>query len=430
MATPPLFHTRDVTKVDFLPVDGLIDPDTRYREPGDWCNCQRKDLCTACFPAVTQIVDNLLAGGPSTGTWRVDVIPVLTQTGAAAASGLGPAFITFDAVANTDADVVLGLIAAAETGANLLTQAHVNAWNRFRSIVRLTVGGTAETLRASAVAAGATFTILVTPVAPSTVTPTTVSAPTTTTIKVGLYVAIDRTQGINGFNQLGQPFVKNIEASTPEADIVGPVYRGANTEPVEPGFAFREYDEGSALSIVLYGVICAYGEGAIGMASKDQPVHVRHTDAGDFVAGMVTDDTGAALGATANVWTHTPVVLSNTQYLLQIVFGSAVQVLTVLSDGTATALEINAAMLAQLNLYNGAGGPLEGLTGVDGVTLVVTGPADGRSFTPSNVGVGDMSPVVTTPGLSTHILLTRGDKFANSSNRIGSVPVDVPHSNA
>ena len=39
MATPPLFHTRDVTKVDFLPVDGLIDPDTRYREPGDWCNC-------------------------------------------------------------------------------------------------------------------------------------------------------------------------------------------------------------------------------------------------------------------------------------------------------------------------------------------------------------------------------------------------------
>ena len=424
---PALFAPDSITKIDFLPSEGVVEPYRRYGEPGTWWNCERKDTCTGCFTAITMIVDNLLANGPSDGTWSVEVTPITTQNGAAAADWMAPATISYTTTGpEADSDVVLGLIAAANTSANLLTQQDVDNWNRFRSYVVLSVGGTAETLRATSVQSGMTFAITVTPVAPSTVTPNTVASPDQSTLKVGGYVAIDRTQGANGYNDFGQPFLVEISASTPAADIVGPVYLGADTEPVNPGFKWREYDEGSAVAIVSYGVPLAYGETAIGAASIDTPVYIRHTADGDYFPGMVTDAAGAAAGATANVWTMTPVVANDTLYQLEITYGLEVVVLEYLSDGTAADTEITAGILAELDKRNGAGQPLEGITGVDGATLVLTGPADGTSFTPASIGVGDMGEVETTAGVTTHILFER-DKFKAQSPRVGPVPVAVPH---
>ncbi len=429
MAIPAIFHSRDPVKTDFLKSEGLIDPDTRYGEPGTWHNCQDKLLCTACIAAITQVVDNLFAGNdPSTGTWRVDITMVTTRHGAAAADAIAPTFIEFAAAATDLDDVVLGLIAAADTGAGLTSLDDVAAWNRFKSLASLSVGGTAETLRATAVASGTEFTLVVTPPAGNTSTPTIVAAPSTSTVKVGLYVEIDRTQGSNGFDEFGNVFIKQMTSGTTLADIIGPVYLGVDTEPVQQGFSFREYSEGKTAAVAAYGVMLAYGEGAV--SGVGQPIYIRNTTSGDFIPGLVTDAAGAAAGATANLWTMTPVVVINTLYLLQIVFGSVTIVLTHLSSGVATATTISDGMRAQLALYNGADQPLEGIVGSGTTTFIATGPADGRSFTPSNVGVGDMGPVETEAAVATHILFTRGDKFDAPSTRIGAVPVNVPHSNA
>jgi len=424
---PPLFPADSITKIEFLPSEGVVEPYRRYGEPGTWWNCERKDTCTGCFPAVTMIVDNLLASGPSDGTWSITVTPITTQSGSAAADWMAPATIQYTTTgAEADNVVVLGLIAAANTGANLLTASDVDNWNRFRSYVALSVGGTAATLRATAVQSGMTFSIVVTPVAPSTVTPTTVASPDQSTLKVGGYVAINRTQGTNGYNDLGQPYLTQISSSTPVADIVGPVYLGADTEPLTSGYKWREYDESSAVSIASYGVMLAYGETAIGAASTDTSVYIRHTQDGDYFPGMVTDAAGAAAGATANVWTMTPVVVNDTLYQLEITYGLEVVVLEYLSDGTAADTEITAGILAELNKRNSVGQPLAGITGVDGATLVLTGPAAGTSFTPVSIGAGDMGEVETTAGVTTHILFAR-DKFKAPSTAVGPVPVAIPH---
>jgi hypothetical protein len=422
MPLPPLFIATDPTAIRFQkPAIRQL----RLTEPGTWWNGSRGDLRSACFPAVTTVVDGLLTlADPSTGVWRATVTPKTTQTGAAAADGMAPAYVEFTAAATALSDVVLGLIAAADSSATLTTAASVNAWKRFRSYVALTVSPVgATTLRSTSVAPGQDYTLEITAPAGNGSTITVIASPSTSTVKVGLYYAINRTLGDNGFNEYGQPYITEVTASTPAADFLGPVYLGADTEPVDVGFAFREYDEGSMVSTVLYGQPIAYGEGAVAAASVGTPVYVRHTTAGDYVAGLVTDQAGAALGATPNVWTGTPTVLDNTVYSMQITFGDVVETLTVLSDGTATDIEINDGLRAQL-----LGRPsLAELTGSGTTTLIITGPADGRGFTPAQSGAGVIAFVETTPEVSTHTLLTRGDRFLAPSTGVGSVPVDVPH---
>lgn len=427
MTLPALLPPTDPTRI-FNQRTDLARPELRYAEPGMWWNSGEHDLLTGCFPAMTAVTDAELTGAdPSTGVWTVTVTPITTQQGSAGADGMAPASISFTAAATALSAVVTGLITAADDSSELISADDLAEWSRFRSYVDLSVSPSGATfLRATSVASGMEFLLEVTAPAGNSSTVTVITAPSTTTVKVGFYVAIDRTRGLNGYNEQGQPYLALIDANTPAADIVGPVYKGADTEPVESGYAFREYDESSNVPLIRYGQVLAYAEKAIDFASGPVPVYVRHTDAGDFLAGMATDQAGAEAGATANVWTMTPAVANDTLYQLEIQYNGEVEVLTYLSDGTAADTEITAGLLAQLNLRNGEGQPLEGITGVDGATLVLTGPADGRSFVATSIGVGDAGEVETTPGVTTHTLLTRGDEFVAQSIRIGSVPVNVP----
>jgi hypothetical protein len=330
--------------------------------------------------------------------------------------------VTFTAAATALSAVLTGLVDAAADASSLTSPAELAAWQRMRSYVN--VSAEAGKLRLTAAAAGQEFTVTLTAPVGNTATAATVASPSTTTMNVGFYVAIDRTKGVNGFNAQGQPYIKSVEASTAGADIIGPVYLGQDTEPVNPGFAFREYAEGSNVPIVRHGPVVGYAEEII--PGADLRVYVRHTAGGDFLPGMAASATAAAAGATANVWTGTPTAANDTVYQQQIVYGSAIEVLTYLSDGTATDQEICDGLRAQLALRNGVGGPLEGITGSGTTTLILTGPADGRGFTPSSIGVGSLAWVETTPEVATHILHPRGDRFGAPSIRVGPAPIRVP----
>lgn len=422
------FPNYDPFRIEFQRTDGVQRPEAPYDEPGTWHDDTHHDLLTGCFPAVTMILDYELTGAdPSTGLWTVTVTPLTTQTGSAGADGLAPASISFTAAATALSDVVLGLIDAASEAAELLLPEDLAEWERFRSYVTLSVSPTAaEVLRFTSTASGNTFQVEITAPVGNGSTLTTIASPDDSVLTVGCYAAIDRTRG---FNDQGQPFLKLVEASTPAADLVGPVWLGVGTEPLDPGDAYRVYSQANNVPLVRFGHVRAAGTKAIPNGSIDTPVYVLHTATGTFPSGAVTDAAGAAAGATANVWTMTPVVVNDTLYQMQIVFGSETVVLTYLSDAGALATEITAGMLAQLNLYNVAGGPLEGITGVDGATLVLTGPADGRSFVVTSIGVGDMGEAETTPGVTTHILHPR-DEFIAVSPGIGSAPISVPHPTA
>jgi hypothetical protein len=430
---PPLFLGSEVTRVSFRKTDGIARPDRRLREPGHWLDGARNDYQTGYLPVVTQITEAQITGTfASTGNWTLTITPITTKQGAAAADDMGPASVTYTAAAETAAQVAAGLVAAVVSASQLLTGTSVAAWRRLRSYVSVAQkGGALDTLVITGVAPDQTFAVEITgPVAGDGFAETTVQSPPTATAKVGSYMAIDRTLGANGIEpSSGNVYLKQVEASTPVADLVGPVINGNGTEPVQPGYKFREYRGGRNVPLARYGHPLAYGEAAVPAADIGGPVYVRHTTSGDCFAGIAASATTAAVGATANVWTMTPVVVNDTLYQLQIVYGSETVVLTYLSDGTATDAEITAGMLAQLNLRNGAGQPLEGITGVDGATLVLTGPADGRSFTPASIGVGDMGEVETTAGVTTHILFER-DTILLETLRAGGMPVDVPHSNA
>lgn len=424
------FPTIDPFRIPFQPTDGVARPEAPLDEPGTWHDDTYHDLMTGCFPALLNVIDAELTGNdPSTGDWVVTVTPQETQQGGASADGLQAASITFTAAADSLADVVLGLIQASEDAATLLDPADLPDWERFYSYVQLSVSPTgAEHLRFTARNTGDTFLVEITAPAGNGSTQTVISTPDDTTLAVGCYAAIDRTQGANGYNEQGQPFLTLVSSTTPAADLIGPIWLGTNTEPLDQGDAYRVYAQGSDVPLVRFGHVRAAGTKGIPASSVETDVYVLHTETGTFPPGTVTDAAGAAEGATANVWTLTPVVVNSQEYQLQIEFGTETVVLTYLSDGTAADTEITAGMLAQLQAYNGAGGPLEGITGVDGATLVLTGPADGTSFTPSNI-TGDMGPVETTAGVTTHIQHPR-DKFLARSPGIGSAPIRVPHPTA
>lgn len=440
MTLPSLLPPRDILRVDFQPGD-LARPDQRLGEPGTWWNLHRHDLISGCFPQVTQIVDLLLAGDdPATGDFVLTVEPITSQSGPASADAMAPANISFTAAADSLEDVVLGLIDAYNDGSDLLTGDDLANWNRIRSYVLLEVGGTAETLRVTSVAAGNEFNVTLAVPAANTATPTTVAAPSTSTIKVGFYCAIDRTQGTNGFDQFGQPFLKEIEASTPEADIVGPVYLGDGTEPVTGGFPYREFVQRKDVPLTSYGQILAYAELAIPTASIDERVYVRHTGGGDFLSGMAATQARAEVGATAAVVTVTPVAADSTLYEYDVIVdGATIGTVSYTSSAApATADEIANAYRTQLAAISSTYFTQYGvvpytLDAVFGSPVVVTGRDDGASvvLTPTAANVGDNGIVATTPAVSTHRrLLTRRDRFLAESVRIGSAPVDVPHSNA
>lgn len=427
MAFPPIFQPHDITRDAFKPSDGITRPNLDRREPGTWVNNTRNEVGTAHFAEAVQVDDLLLTGtAPSTGKWTLRVTPISGQFGAASADGIGPAEVSFTADNDSFAAVVEGLIAAADASATVLTAAASAAWLRLRSMVNLSVSPESTSkLRVTATASGATFVAeLISATAGDSFTTTSITSPVTTTMKCGLYVALDRTQGTGGFTN-GLPHIKQIDASTPVADIFGPVYLGTNTEPVTGGYSFREYKPGN-VPYARYGHINAYGERSIALADGPEAVYVRHTANGDYIPGLVTDAAGAAAGATPNVWIGTVTSANDTVFTQQIVYDGKTVNLTHLSAGAATVTTISNGLRADLLNYNGPGGPLEGLTGSGTTTLIITGPADGRSFTADSVGVGVITWDEDTEAVSTHKRLTRGDKFLTPSTRIGSVAVDVP----
>lgn len=429
---PSIFPSHSITDRPYRKQDGVFSPDSQSVEPGEYVDNALHDEDTGTFAPVVQTLDLEPTGTfASNATWTLTVTPLSDQYGnPGSALAMAPESVTFVASGSTKAQVVAGLVAAitAATAATTLTSGAT--WNRIGSYVKGIISpASADKLRLSARTAGAQFSAtLSSSLAGDSATETVIIAPIDFTLKVGFYVALDTSKGAAGFNPNGKPYLKRVEPSTPPSQIIGPIYNGANTQPVESGFPYREYKAGNNIPFVLYGHPAAYAEKVIALASGPEPVYVRHTASGDFIPGMVTDAAGAAAGATANVWTGTPTVTNDTLYQQQIVFGTKTVVLQFVSDGTATAAEIVTGLLADLAKYNGAGGPLFGIVGSGTTTLILTGPADGRGFTPSSISLvgGLVTWVETTAEVSTHILMTRGDKFIAPNKRIGATAVDVP----
>lgn len=417
----------DPTRIAFQEADGTTNPQTPYGEPGTWTNGRRGDSVTGCLPAVKQVSQAVLAGtDPATGAFVMTVSPIADDSGSAWAEGMAPASITFTAAATTLANTVIGLIANAQTAATIVLPADLAAWRRFLSYVDVSIGSTAQTIVATSKTTGLSFTFSLTVPAGNTATVTDTTSAETRLALWGCYMAIDRAQGGNGYNASGQPYLKPITNATTAADVIGPVCTGSDSLPLASGAQFRTYGNGSG-TLVIYGDINASGADAIPRTSIGLPVYIRHTASGTALQpGMVTDATGAASGATANVWTGTPTAVSDTVYTQQVVFGTEVVLLTFLADGSATATEIVTGLKAQLALHTGVGGRLYGLVGSGTTTFVITGPSDGRGFTPSSVGVGVLAWVETTAEVSTHLYFPR-DRFAASSPARGSVPVTVPN---
>jgi hypothetical protein len=425
------FPTQDLTAIPFQRSSGTTRVDFRYAEPGQWWNNKEGDIKSAHYPAITHVIDVELTGtDPNTGTWTVTVTPLTTQSGAAAADSMAPASISISSTNDALTVNVTDLIAAAVNASELEAGADLASWNRFRSYVIAGAGATSAELRLTAVQAGMTFSVSVTGPAGNSSSQTVISSPSTTTLKVGCYAEIDTDQGTSGYDEHGRPYLKVISSTSTIANIVGPIYLGSDTEPLEAGALFREYAQRSTPPIVTHGYPLACNDSLIAASSVGTPVYVRHTASGNYVPGMVTDATGAAVGATANVWTGTPTSANDTVFTVTIAFGTVVETLTYLSDAGSSATEIATGLRAELAKFTGVGGSLYGLVGSGTATFIITGPADGRGFTPVNVGVGVVAWVETTAEVRTHLLLTRGDKIAASATIVGSIPVNVPHSAA
>jgi hypothetical protein len=426
MTLPSLMQAQDLTRIQFQSGDDPM-PELRYTEPGTWARAAHGELMAAFYAAVTQVTTVLLGGDdPSTGLWKFTVVPITTQQGSAAADSKAPASFEYTAAATPLATVRTNLIAAALATGKIETAADLATWNRLNSYVTVEAGA-ALTLKFTAVAPGMKFNVLVTKPSGNTYSLTNVSVPGETKLNCGCYQVIDRTKGTNGFDAKGEPFLRAIaDSSDNPADFVGPLFFGVGTEPLEPGDSFRQYGEGSDVSLPKWGQLNAYGEGAV--TAVDGPVYIRHTASGDYVTGMVTDAAGAAVGATANLWTGTPTPADNTLFTVDIQFEGKQITLKYKSDGSGADTEIVAGLKVQLALHNAAGGPLHGITATSATTtLVLQGPADGRPFTPSSIGsAGAIGWVETTPEVSTHYMHPRGDKFVGNSAGVGSVPVDVP----
>jgi hypothetical protein len=428
MALPPLMPP--ITLNSRRPrSQGVTRPTSQVIEPGQFYDDALNDVLTAHFPEVTQVTDYEITGTfASSATWTIVITPLTTRSGtAAAAQAMEPVSISYTATAQSAADTVTGIIAAINTSATGLTPAVLATWTRVRGYITASAGATTAKVRLTA-RAGITFSAVITStLAGDSYTATAIASPVTSTMKVGLYVALDTTKGTSGYDANGKPYITAVTSSIAAANIIGPVFLGDGTKPVERGYAYREYETGN-IPLAKYGHVTAYGEKAIALASGPEVVYVRHTTSGDYLAGMATDAAGAAAGATANLWTGTPTAVDSTAYAFNVSvvnnLGVTVTELVTFSSGAGTTATLivtglKAALLAKPTLT--------GLVaGAGTTTLTLTGPADGRAVTVADVGPGVLTFVETTPEVSTHTRLTRGDKFVAPSTRIGSVRTAVP----
>lgn len=430
MALTPLFPAANNLDVPYKKSDGITNPDQTLPEPGCWFDDTIHDVLTGHYPQVSQITDYEVTGTfNSSATWTITVTPLTTQSGtAAAAHAQAAASATFEASGSTAAQVAAGLIAA--INASTTTLAGAITGSNIASYVFAEAGASTSKVRLTARTPGATFEATVSSTtAGDSATATEIASPVTDTVKVGLYYAIDTSKGTNGRDKQGRPYLTKITSATDPANIVGPIFKGSDTQPVAQGFAYREYKAGQAIPLTRYGHVTAYSEAAVTLSSGPEPVYVRHTASGDYLAGMAADATRAAVGATANVWTGTPTVTNSVEYSVTIAFGDETVLLTYVSDGAAADTEIVAGLKVELAKYNtSVGQPLYGITASGTTTLILTGPDDGRGFTPATAATspGVITWVESDAEVSTHHLLPRGDQFIAPSTRIGPAVVAVP----
>jgi hypothetical protein len=424
----------DPFRTPFQRGDGLQRPEGPYGEAGTWHDNSDHFSITGCMEVLTQITDYQLGGtDPSTGIWTAVVTPILDSHGSAASSGAGPASISFTTSgSDTLVEVVAGLVAAANTAAGLETPEDLATWSRFISYVTLSVSpvNTAH-LRATATSSGATFSILITPpvAQASTVTVAAIVTPGSDVLSVGTYCAIDADRTGGATNAQGQPYLELITGSTAAANIRGPVMLGTDTDALEPGDRYSTYAAGVSASLAEYGHPRVYANKAIPATSIGTPVYVQKAASGGIVAGSVTDAAGAAVGATANLWTGTQTAVDSTLYQTQIQVtddsGVLISETIAFTAGAGTTVTlISNGLRANLLTKTSLTGLVAG-TGT--TTLILTGPADGRAVTVTSVGPGVTSWVETTAEVSTHILHPRGDTFLAASPAAGPVPVAIPH---
>jgi hypothetical protein len=429
MTLPPLFPSRDPSRTQFALTDGL--GAKNLPEPGFVYNGELHDAAVANYDAGVQITDLEPTGTfNSTATWTLTITPTTTPWGSAAADGMGTAYVQYVASAKTKAQVVAGLIAAATTSVTPTTLAAAAAYNRFRAYVGCVEGATNEKIRLTSVTAGQGFLIAISSTtAGDSGTETAIETVSTATVKVGLYYAINRNKGTNGYDSNGKVHLTVVGPSTVVADIVGPIENGSGTNALSPGYCYREFAPGSVVPYTRYGCVTAYTEAAV--ATAGVPVYVRHTvdSTGDYIPGLAADATRAAVGATAGIWTGTPAETNGALYSMNVVFGLATVAVNYTGDGSAADTEVVAGLKVELAKYTAAGQPLYGITTSGTDTLILTGPADGRDFTVATpaTSAGAITWVETEAAVSTHTLLTRGDKFVATTTRIGSAPVAVPH---
>ncbi len=428
MTLPSLFPFTNNFDLPYRRTDGVTNPDQTIVEPGSWFDTSINDTGTANYPPVVQVTDYEITGTfNSTATWTITLTPVSTQSGtAASAHAMALVSVSYTATTQSAANTVIGINAAINLAITTIAGAY--GTGNMASYVVASVGATTAKVRLTARTPNFTFTAAITStLAGDGYTATAIASPVTGTIKPGLYYALDTTKGTNGYDAAGHPYITAITSSTAPANIIGPIYKGTDTQPVARGFAYREYVSGQNIPYAKYGHISAYADKAIPLSSGPEVVYVRHTTAGDYLAGMASDATGAAAAATIAKWTGTPALTNSALYVVTIAFGNETVVLQYTADGSAADTEIVAGLKLELAKYNAAGGPLYGITATSATTtLVLDGPADGREFTPVTTSAGAVTWVHTTTGVSTHTRLTRGDKFIGSSTRIGPSRVAVP----
>lgn len=426
----PFTQTTDPSAIPFKSVDGLTVLSTAYPEPGLPLDGSLggNDRTHCCYPQIVQITDLRLTGTePLTGDCVLTITPISGPAGSAWARGMPAASITF-AASNQDHEAcVSGLVAKASSAGSISSPQTSYDYSRVNAYVALSVSPTGnDYLRITGREIGGTFEYSLTLPSGTTYSATVVQSPSTTQLIVGGFCAVDTTKGSNGYLMpSGQLYVTAITSATDPDNIVGPIGLGEQIEPSQVGDNYRYFLPGSMLDVFNDGVHTAFGEGAIANSSMGQAVYVRHTASGSLKPGMVGDLADAAAGATRDKWTGTPTAVDSTEYLFQILFEGERKQYVVLGDGSATATEICDAARVEITKDIGTGKWLEGFTLSGTSTLIIEGPTDGRTFTPSQIAAsaGTIGWAHTTTGVSTHHLTTH--KFRGPSAAFGSVPVQA-----
>lgn len=386
--------------------------------PGHGYDGRVSEDLSAHFAASPQVTTITLGGSTSTGDkTTLAITPIAGPDGSPGAYELGPLTFTFETGATETLDAVgEGLVALAVAAQQVTSVTDLANYQRVRDLVKVTYDDATNKLAIE----GRTSTIRFTAALTSTGSVTSTQATTggdADTLRVGI---VGFSDGID--SRFGRKIKAPTSSSTP-AEILGVVMDGPGVRPQEAGYTERDYDRGKDVLYRASGSCTAYAEKGV---TADAPVYVRTNAGSSEVAGAVTD---TATTDTANVWTMTPSVASETTYRLLVKvldYWTGEEIAEGLLEGTSDdspqAAEIVSVLKTSLADHNDQLDDY--VTGTGDDALVLTASA-GYRLACYSVGAGDLAPDETTEAASDHVLWA-GAKFLEATTAAGSAPIYIP----